>query len=103
MEYRSYHEQTDMTNIEKLREILKTLPPICQRLFPSCGSPLHPPVHEFPCATPYQSLLPLFDGGKSILQKLPNQVRFLKETDLDRLEAVDIEEYAEIPEIIPEG
>ena len=30
MEYRSYHEQTDMTNIQKLRDILKTLPPFAK-------------------------------------------------------------------------
>ena len=33
MEYRSYHEQTDMTNIQKLRDILKTLPPFAKDYF----------------------------------------------------------------------
>lgn len=33
MEYRNYHEQTDMANIRKLREILKTLPPFAKDYF----------------------------------------------------------------------
>ena len=33
MEYRNYHEQTDMTNIQKLRDILKTLPPFAKDYF----------------------------------------------------------------------
>lgn len=33
MEYRTYHEQNDMENIRKLREVLKTLPSFAKDYF----------------------------------------------------------------------
>lgn len=92
MEYRSYHEQTDMTNIQKLREILKTLPPFAKDYFRAVE-----PTTSTRTRISYAYDIRVF--FRFLMEENPYyknyQITDFKVTDLDRLEAVDIEEYEE--------
>ena len=92
MEYRTYHEQNDMENIRKLREVLKTLPSFakdyCRAMEPTTSTKTRISyaydirlffrflIDENPCYKAYE-------------------IRDFTLMDLERLEAVDIEEYQE--------
>ena len=45
----TYHEQTDISNILKLRAVLKTLPDFCKRLFSCYGSAYYYQNTNFLC------------------------------------------------------
>ena len=92
MEYRSYHEQTDMTNIQKLRDILKTLPPFAKDYFRAVE-----PTTSTRTRISYAYDIRVF--FRFLIEENPYyknyQTTDFKAEDLDRLEAVDIEEYQE--------
>ena len=92
MEYRSYHEQTDMTNIQKLRDILNTLPLVAKDYFGSVQ-----PTTSTRTRISYAYDIRVF--FRFLMEENPYyknyQITDFKVTDLDRLEAVDIEEYEE--------
>ena len=92
MEYRSYHEQKDMANIQKLREILKTLPPFAKDYFRAVE-----PTTSTRTRISYAYDIRVF--FRFLIEENPvykdYQTTDFKVSDLDRLEAVDIEEYQE--------
>lgn len=92
MEYRSYHEQNDMANIQKLREILKTLPPFAKDYFRAAE-----PTTSTRTRISYAYDIRVF--FRFLIEENPfyknYQTTDFKVEDLDRLEAVDIEEYQE--------
>ena len=92
MEYRNYHEQTDMTNIRKLREILKTLPPFAKDYFRAVE-----PTTSTRTRISYAYDIRVF--FRFLIEENPSyknyQTTDFQVTDLDKLQAVDIEEYEE--------
>lgn len=92
MEYRNYHEQTDMANIRKLREILKTLPPFAKDYFRAVE-----PTTSTRTRISYAYDIRVF--FRFLIEENPSyknyQTTDFQVTDLDKLQAVDIEEYEE--------
>ena len=92
MEYRNYHEQTDMTNIRKLREILKTLPPFAKDYFRAVE-----PTTSTRTRISYAYDIRVF--FRFLIEENPSyknyQTTDFQVADLDKLQAVDIEEYEE--------
>lgn len=92
MEYRNYHEQTDMTNIRKLREILKTLPPFAKDYFRAVE-----PTTSTRTRISYAYDIRVF--FRFLIEENPSyknyQTTDFQIADLDKLQAVDIEEYEE--------
>ena len=92
MEYRNYHEQTDMANIRKLREILKTLPPFAKDYFRAVE-----PTTSTRTRISYAYDIRVF--FRFLIEENPAyknyQTTDFQATDLDKLQAVDIEEYEE--------
>lgn len=92
MEYKSYHEQTDMANIQKLREILKTLPPFAKDYFRAVE-----PTTSTRTRISYAYDIRVF--FRFLTEVNPSYKNYspsdFKVSDLDRLQAVDIEEYEE--------
>lgn len=92
MEYRTYHEQSDMENIRKLREVLKTLPPFAKDYFRAVE-----PTTSTKTRISYAYDIRVF--FRFLIKENPvyknYDTRDFKLSDLDRIEAVDIEEYQE--------
>ena len=92
MEYRNYHEQTDMANIRKLREILKTLPPFAKDYFRAVE-----PTTSTRTRISYAYDIRVF--FRFLIEENPSyknyQTTDFQVADLDKLQAVDIEEYEE--------
>ena len=92
MEYRNYHEQTDMANIRKLREILKTLPPFAKDYFRAVE-----PTTSTRTRISYAYDIRVF--FRFLIEENPSyknyQTTEFQVADLDKLQAVDIEEYEE--------
>ncbi len=92
MEYRTYHEQNDMENIRRLREVLRTLPPFAKDYFRAVE-----PTTSTRTRISYAYDIRLF--FRFLIDENPcyksYEVRDFTLGDLDRLEAVDIEEYQE--------
>ena len=92
MEYRNYHEQTDMANIRKLREILKTLPPFAKDYFRAVE-----PTTSTRTRISYAYDIRVF--FRFLIEENPSYKNYqpadFQVTDLDKLQAVDIEEYEE--------
>ncbi len=92
MEYRSYHEQNDMTNIQKLREILKTLPSFAKEYFRAVE-----PTTSTRTRISYAYDIRVF--FRFLIEENPCYKNYkttdFKVSDLDKLEAVDMEEYQE--------
>lgn len=92
MEYKSYHEQTDAENIQKLREIIKTLPPFTKEFFRAIE-----PTTSTKTRISYAYDIRIF--FRFLIDENPvykdYQVSDFKVGDLDRLAGVDIEEYQE--------
>lgn len=92
MEYRTYHEQNDMENIRKLREVLKTLPPFAKDYFRAVE-----PTTSTKTRISYAYDIRVF--FRFLIEENPlyknYQTMDFKLSDLDRIEAVDIEEYQE--------
>lgn len=92
MEYRSYQEQNDRNNILKLREILKTLPPFAKDYFRAVE-----PTTSTRTRISYAYDLRVF--FRFLIEENPCYKDYkttdFTVSDLDRLDAVDIEEYQE--------
>ena len=92
MEYRNYHEQTDMANILKLRELLKTLPPFAKDYFRAVE-----PTTSTRTRISYAYDIRIF--FRFLIEENPSyrnyQTTDFQVSDLDKLQAVDIEEYEE--------
>ncbi len=92
MEYKSYHEQTDMANIQKLREILKTLPPFARDYFRAVE-----PTTSTRTRISYAYDIRVF--FRFLTEENPSYKNYSTSdftvSDLDKLQAVDIEEYEE--------
>lgn len=92
MEYRTYHEQNDMENIRKLREVLKTLPPFAKDYFRAIE-----PTTSTRTRISYAYDIRLF--FRFLIDANPHYKNYettdFKVSDLDKLEAVDLEEYQE--------
>lgn len=92
MEYRTYHEQNDMKNIQKLRELLKTLPPFAKEYFRAIE-----PTTSTKTRLSYGYDIRVF--FRFLIEENPCYKDYdttdFKVTDLEKLEAVDIEEYQE--------
>ena len=92
MEYRNYHEQTDMANIRTLREILKTLPPFAKDYFRAVE-----PTTSTRTRISYAYDIRVF--FRFLIEENPSyknyQTTDFQVADLDKLQAVDIEEYEE--------
>ena len=88
----SYHEQTDIKNTIRLREILKTMPPFCKDYFRA----IEPPTST-KTRISYAYDIRLF--FRYLLSENPAFKNYtmqdLKVTLLDQLDVVDIEEYQE--------
>ena len=88
----TYHEQTDISNILKLREVLKTLPPFCRDYFRAMD-----PVTTTNTRISYAYDIRIF--FQFLLDENPAFKNYsLKDFTvdvLDQLKAVDIEEYLE--------
>lgn len=92
MEYKTYHEQNDMENIRKLREVLKTLPSFAKDYFRAIE-----PTTSTKTRISYAYDIRLF--FRFLIDENPvyknYETRDFKLSDLDQVEAVDIEEYQE--------
>ena len=92
MEYRNYHEQNDMENIRKLREVLKTLPGFAKDYFRAVE-----PTTSTKTRISYAYDIRVF--FRFLIEENPlykhYQTTDFKLSDLDQIEAVDIEEYQE--------
>lgn len=92
MEYKTYHEQNDMENIRKLREVLKTLPPFAKDYFRAIE-----PTTSTKTRISYAYDIRLF--FRFLIDENPvyknYETRDFQLSDLDQVEAVDIEEYQE--------
>lgn len=92
MEYKTYHQQNDMENIRKLREVLKTLPPFVKDYFRAIE-----PTTSTRTRISYAYDIRIF--FRFLMEENPcyknYDMRDFTPADLDRLEAVDIEEYQE--------
>lgn len=92
MEYKTYHEQNDMENIRKLREVLKTLPSFAKDYFRAIE-----PTTSTKTRISYAYDIRLF--FRFLIDENPvyknYETRDFKLNDLDQVEAVDIEEYQE--------
>lgn len=92
MEYRTYHEQNDMENIRKLREVLKTLPSFAKDYFRAIE-----PTTSTRTRISYAYDIRLF--FRFLIDENPQYKNYettdFKVSDLDKLEAVDLEEYQE--------
>lgn len=92
MEYRTYHEQTDMENIRKLREVLKTLPPFAKDYFRAIE-----PTTSTKTRISYAYDIRLF--FRFLIDENPAYKNYettdFKVSDLEKVEAVDLEEYQE--------
>ena len=92
MEYKTYHEQNDMENIRKLREVLKTLPPFAKDYFRAVE-----PTTSTKTRISYAYDIRVF--FRFLIDENPVYKNYetsdFKLSDLDRIEAVDIEEYQE--------
>lgn len=92
MDYKTYHEQTDMENIRKLREVLKTLPPFAKDYFRAIE-----PTTSTKTRISYAYDIRLF--FRFLIEENPVYKNYdttdFKISDLDRVEAVDLEEYQE--------
>ncbi len=88
----SYHEQTDIKNTIRLREILKTMPPFCKDYFRAIE-----PTTSTKTRISYAYDIRLF--FRYLLSENPAFKNYtmqdLKVTLLDQLDVVDIEEYQE--------
>ena len=96
----TYHEQTDISNILKLREVLKTLPPFCRDYFRAMD-----PVTTTNTRISYASDIRIF--FQFLLDENPAFKNYsLKDFTvdvLDQLKAVDIEEYLEYLKVYKNG
>lgn len=92
MEYRTYHEQNDMENTRKLREVLKTLPSFAKDYFRAIE-----PTTSTRTRISYAYDIRLF--FRFLIDENPHYKNYettdFKVSDLDKLEAVDLEEYQE--------
>ena len=92
MEYKTYHEQNDMENIRKLREVLKTLPSFAKDYFRAIE-----PTTSTKTRISYAYDIRVF--FRFLIEENPVykncETTDFKLSDLDRVEAVDIEEYQE--------
>lgn len=92
MDTMTYHEQTNINNTLKLREILKTLPPFAKDYFRAIE-----PTTSTKTRISYAYDLRVF--FHFLIENNPTYKNYsstdFKVEDLDRLEAVDIEEYQE--------
>lgn len=92
MEYKTYHEQNNMENIRKLREVLKTLPSFAKDYFRAIE-----PTTSTKTRISYAYDIRLF--FRFLIDENPvyknYETRDFKLSDLDQVEAVDIEEYQE--------
>lgn len=92
MEYKTYHEQNDMENIRKLREVLKTLPSFAKDYFRAIE-----PTTSTKTRISYAYDIRLF--FRFLIDENPvyknYETRDFQLSDLDQVEAVDIEEYQE--------
>ena len=92
MEYKTYHEQNDMENIRKLREVLKTLPSFAKDYFRAIE-----PTTSTKTRISYAYDIRVF--FRFLIEENPVYKNYettdFKLSDLDRVEAVDIEEYQE--------
>ena len=96
----TYHEQTDISNILKLREVLKTLPPFCRDYFRAMD-----PVTTTNTRISYAYDIRIF--FQFLLDENPAFKNYsLKDFTvdvLDQLKAVDIEEYLEYLKVYKNG
>lgn len=92
MEYKTYHEQNDIENIRKLREVLKTLPPFAKDYFRAME-----PTTATKTRISYAYDIRLF--FRFLIDENPIYKNYktsdFKLSDLNNLEAIDIEEYQE--------
>lgn len=92
MKYRTYHEQNDMENIQKLREVLRTLPPFASDYFRAMESTTSTKTrlsYAYDIRVFFRFLI------ESNPQFKTYETTDFKPEDLNRLEAFDIEEYKE--------
>ena len=96
----TYHEQTDISNVLKLREVLKTLPPFCRDYFRAMD-----PVTTTNTRISYAYDIRIF--FQFLLDENPAFKNYsLKDFTvdvLDQLKAVDIEEYLEYLKVYKNG
>ncbi len=92
MEYRTYHEQNDMENTQRLRDVLKTLPPFVRDYFRAME-----PTTTTKTRISYAYDIRVF--FRFLIEENPvyknYKVTDFELKDLERMEAIDIEEYQE--------
>ncbi|MCI8416127.1 MAG: tyrosine-type recombinase/integrase [Lachnospiraceae bacterium] len=92
MDYRSYHEQTDIENTKKLRQILKTLPPFATDYFRAMEA-----TTSVRTRVSYAYDIRLF--FHFLKENNPcyksYQITDFTSEDLEKIESVDLEEYQE--------
>lgn len=96
----TYHEQTDIENILKLREVLKTLPPFCQDYFRAIS-----PTTSTKTRISYAYDIRIF--FQFLLEENPSfkncSMQELNIGILDQVKALDIEEYMEYLKVYKNG
>lgn len=96
----TYHQQTDIENVLRLREVLKTLPPFCQDYFRAISSTTSTKTrisYAYDIRIFFQFLLdenPSFQNYS--IQELSIDI-------LDKIKALDIEEYMEYLKVYKNG
>lgn len=90
MQERTYHDQVNINNTEKLRKLLDDLPPFCRHFFRG----IEPTTSSRTRIAYAYDLRVFFDFLKSVNPSLKNMdMKDIKVDILDQIKAIDIEEY----------
>ncbi len=90
MQERTYHDQVNINNTERLRELLNDLPPFCRHFFRG----IEPTTSSRTRIAYAYDLRVFFDFLKSVNPSLKNKdLKDIKVDILDQIKAIDIEEY----------
>lgn len=90
MQERTYHDQVNINNTEKLRELLNDLPPFCRHFFRG----IEPTTSSRTRIAYAYDLRVFFDFLKSVNPSLKTtDLKEIKVDILDQIKAIDIEEY----------
>ncbi len=90
MQERTYHDQVNINNTERLRELLNDLPPFCRHFFRG----IEPTTSSRTRIAYAYDLRVFFDFLKSVNPALKNtEMKDIKVDILDQIKAIDLEEY----------